>query len=373
MPFQGTGLHHPPRARAHHEVGQDRPLPVRRALISVLLALSTAQAACAAPRPTASRQVSASPSTEAAPTPTPVALPSALEPGASPSGITAMAWLDGDTAVFAGRSGSTATAWRTADHGATWTSNAVGPGSIVDFAVLGQEVWASFACPVDSSGTCASAVLHSADGGRSWAPISDSAVDSPSFESSLDGWGVTPGPNNGDPKPLLRTADAGRTWVAVAAPCGSTGQPVAVSFAAPGHGWLACDEDLGAGSAVKGVLETGDSGDHWVVRASVVWPDSGPDVGSISSGGYLRGIRMTAGGRGLSWFGRGGAARTLDGGVHWLGTSDADPDVVIPFAAWVLDDSRWFLLVTDADAGNATFLEETTDGGATWARLLRFP
>jgi hypothetical protein len=342
-----------------------------RLLLAALLALATV--GCASLSPTSSPGVSGPPSTEAAPTPTPVAVPSAPQPSVSPAGVTAMAWLDAQTALVAGQFGSIGTLWRSTDHGQTWVPTVVGSGSIVDFAVLDVDVWASLVCPADASGGCSSAVLQSGDGGRTWASISDVAVDSLSFESPLDGWGVTPGPSNGEPKPLLRTADGGRTWQVVDVPCGSTGQPVAVSFVAPGHGWLACDEDLGAGSAMKGIFETTDDGATWVVRASVVFPGEGPDLGSISSGGYLRGIRMTAGGRGLAWFGRGGVAQTLDHGATWTGTSDADPDVIIPFGAWVLDETDWFVLVTDADADGATFLEETTDAGVAWTRVLRFP
>jgi photosystem II stability/assembly factor-like uncharacterized protein len=316
----------------------------------------------------------ATPTTAPSPAASPAAsaIPVAGLP-AAPTNITTMAWLDEQTALFAGAAGDTGVLWRTTDHGKTWTPTPVGFGGVDDIAVVGSDIWLARACPLDPEGPCTNGVEHSSDAGRTWAQLSAQPFLSVSFGDRSHGWGVAPAPLGGTTPAVFRTADAGGTWTPIQSLCGFTGEPVAVSFPTPTRGWLACDSDLGAGSAVKGIWETTDGGAHWVVRSSAVFPGEGQSVGSIGGGGYLHDLRMTAGGRGLTWFGRGGAARTLDGGVDWTGTSDIDVDVIIPFAGWVLDETHWFLLITDADVGGATILEETTNAGKTWARVLTLP
>jgi hypothetical protein len=287
-----------------------------------------------------------------------------------------MAWLDADTALFAGWDGSTASLWRTRDHGASWEPTPAGFGRIDDIAVEGQDVWMTRACSDGSLTPCDRGIQLSSDAGLTWESVA--TIGSPplawlSFGDVRHGFGVITRPPDDSPRALFRTSDGGRTWQRLPAPCGATGEPVAVSFATADHGWLACDEDLGAGSAVKGIFETTDGGDHWAVRSSVVLPGEGQDIGSISGGGYLHGLRMTAGGRGLTWYGRGGAARTIDSGVTWVDTAETNMDVIIPFAGWTLDEAHWYLLATDADLNGATFLQETLDGGASWTRTLVLP
>jgi hypothetical protein len=71
----------------------------------------------------------------------------------------------------------------------------------------------------------------------------------------------------------------------------------------------------------------------------------------------------------MYWADRGVSERTADGGRTWTGMSATSFDVVIPAFGWAVDDQDWLLYVWNCDLGR-NVLEESTDGGATWAEAV---
>ena len=308
---------------------------------------------------------SVGPTTE--PTAVPVAVGSAVAFWSPTHGIVVGAGADGRAAV-----------WLTRDGGLTWTSGQLDLQPLSEVTVLGTSMaWAMTGCGASAS-TTGCGIVESRDGGATWEQVSDRDFQAFDFVSSTDGWAVVDaGPNPGLAQHggVFRSTDGGRTWVEISGrPCSTIGWPVGVSFVSQARGWLGCLGELGAGQGAKGVVETSDGGQTWVVRARVNPPGTSlPDRGSISLSDYLDGISMRSSGSGLAWEGRGGTLRTLDSGRTWQtvppGGSDAGP---VPVDGWTATDLDWELLLWDGNL-QGTELWTSHDGGSTWSSVGLVP
>ena len=281
-----------------------------------------------------------------------------------------MAWLDANIGLLTGWSGGDPTkgvAWRTTDAGATWTVVATPGGRQPAVTISGATAWLGGSCD-STNPACLTGVSVSEDQGVTWRAISTQPVIALAFGDRLHGWAVSPTPiSSNDGEALLSSSDGGATWINRGSPCAAwTGTPSAVSFVSARIGWLACNSDVGAGNAIKAVLETQDGGATWEIRASSPWPGKGLVVGSLSGSGYLHGLAMTASGAGMNWQGRGTSERTTDAGRNWTGMSATSFDTVIAVAGWIVDAADWRLYVFNGDLGR-DILETSTDAGLTWA------
>ena len=293
------------------------------------------------------------------------------EPDVRQANLTSMAWFDRQHGLFVGGStpdgASGGTVWRTSDGGRTWQAITVPFGTLNVVTVAGGVAWAGVTCGLPP---CRAPLFRSDDGGATWARIGVQPVSSLAFADATHGWAIAfPEVNN--PQSIIASSDGGKTWSPEPSPCPQgTGVPVALSFPAPDHGWLACNDTLGAGSATKAILRTTD-GKHWQVMASTPWPDGGQPVGRIDSSGYLIGLSMLGDGTGMFWAERGISDRTADGGRTWTGMTATSFDVVIPAFGWAVDGHDWLLYVWNGDLGRFV-LEESTDGGETWGEAAGF-
>ncbi|HEY5486061.1 MAG TPA: YCF48-related protein [Candidatus Limnocylindrales bacterium] len=209
--------------------------------------------------------------------PSPTASP---VPDAERFSASAVAFFDRQHGLIGGDSAGQGVIWRTDDGGLTYEKQLVPTPGILAIAVTGTaEAWAG----------APTALLHSADAGRTWQKISSVELGSVSFVDSRRGWGIQTGDiatgvKSGE---LVSTIDGGRTWAPGAAPCDYNGA-VSVSFVDALHGWAGCSWPAGAGQGPKGISATTDGGRTWRLVAADPLPP-GPVVGQISITGYLTG------------------------------------------------------------------------------------
>jgi photosystem II stability/assembly factor-like uncharacterized protein len=302
--------------------------------------------------------------------PSPTALP-VLD--AERFSASAVAFFDRQHGLIGGDSAGQGVIWRTDDGGATYAKQLVPAPGILAIAVTGSaEAWA--AAP--------SALLHSADAGRTWQKISSVELGSVSFVDSRRGWGIQTGDiatgvRSGG---LISTIDGGRTWTPEAAePCQYDPQirptfpaAVTISFVDALHGWVGCSWVVGAGQGPRAISMTTDGGKTWRFVAADV-PPAGPYVGQISSWGYLTGLAMRPSGIGFYWAQRGVGEKTTDGGRTWTSIPPSKPDEVTVGSAWLLDDRDWLALVRDGAASTPQTLQATSDGGQTWRVVSNIP
>lgn len=257
------------------------------------------------------------------------------------------------------------------------TGNSILDVSFADAA----EVWA-----VGTAG----AILHSVDGGVTWAAQRSGTtqdLNGVSFTSAQLGWAV----GNG----IFHTVDGGATWTR-SAPPGSENL-AGISFLDALHGWawgannvlrtsdggatwqlatLASDVYLSTGSFVGdgigvvgtqsgAVYGTGDGGATWnllcVLFAKGQRPGDDPNLVSLSLADGLVGLATVQDGRAA----RAQILRTVDGGQHWR-------------TVVALSDSGWIgVRFTGAgeawaagsqNSGTVSRIFHSTDGGLTWSR-----
>jgi photosystem II stability/assembly factor-like uncharacterized protein len=313
---------------------------------------------------------------------TPLATPGgSTEPSdaASTGGIAvaAMAWFDRNEGLLLGANSfenARGVLWRTTDGGRSWSKSALATGPVEAASIAGDSVWAAVPCSSGEPG-CEPGIWRSTDRGTSWERVSSAPVIALSFGDPDHGWAITSSGAvaGGDESVLLSTSDGGRHWTQRATPCPPwTGAPAAITFPDATHGWLACDEDVGAGNALKAIVATSDGGESWQVRASSPWPGKGPVIGRLGGNGYLHGLAMRASGVGMNWQGRGITQKTMDGGVTWENIPPGEFDVTEASAGWMLDDRTWLMYLSNAADGMPA-VEITTDAGATWTVVSVIP
>jgi photosystem II stability/assembly factor-like uncharacterized protein len=256
------------------------------------------------------------------------------------------------------------------DGGATWRADSSGQ----DYQVTGADaVSANDVWGVESGG----ALLHSSDGAR-WGEPADPAspvrrwlneLSGVSFPDPSDGWVV--GQDASMDGVILHTSDGGLTWAPQASQLG--GPLAGVQFVDATHGWAVTDEP-GAGSGSNDAVErTTNGGATWVPQfvANMALPSSvsfsSDDVGCVA-GGYVpngNGAEVPA------------VFRTTDGGQSWT-------KATIPVGSGQ-QGTMWSLSFADADDGwaieaiytalspnsyeESDAVVRSTDGGATWASV----
>ena len=258
----------------------------------------------------------------------------------------------------------------TADGGRTWSSAGDAQHwSIVAVAAPSPaDVWAlgSQKLPAVSGGSTPAFLVHSADGGRTWAqvlpvPVPTDGID---FVSGTAGFGIG---TASDPGAVLQTADGGAHWSLVATQAGTDATLTALSFTDAQDGWAA-GWTAGADPDADGapvLLRTADGGRIWTVARrppdtimglDFFKPDLGWLVTTAAAGGgtpaVLQSLTASAGAVTAS------AAGRVPVDSQLLGVGFASAAV-----GWALD--------FDA-GGDAEVLQMTADGGADWSPAATF-
>jgi len=303
--------------------------------------------------------------------PSPTALP---VPDAERFSASAVAFFDRQHGLIGGDSAGQGVIWRTDDGGISYEKRLVPTPGILAIAVTGSaEAWAG----------APTALLHSADAGRTWQKISSIPLRSVSFVDAQRGWALQYGDvaNGLADGQLVSTSDGGRTWTPqAAAPCHYDPNipltflgAVSISFVDALNGWVGCSWPSGVGMGPKAISTTNDGGKTWRLVAANLPPD-GPSIGQISIGGYLTGLAMRSSGIGVYWAQLLGIIeKTSDGGRTWTEIPASSPDEVMVTSAWLLDDRNWLALVRDGAATAPQTLQATSDGGQTWRVISNVP
>ena len=306
-----------------------------------------------------------------------------------PMGFNAVAFTDADHGIAVGETSdawdftSRGLMWRTGDGGTTWTNVHLGTSGS---APLGDVAFTDAAngWATGRYGT----ILRTTDGGDSWAPqtVPDAVAGYDMLQvtmtSATDGWVI--GDFNGGGTCVLRTTDGGTTWTVVF----NDGEALwAIEGIDAQTAWMGGDDLT--------LMVTRDGGATWSAADT---PEAAgfEGISALASFDATTGIAVTAqgdaGGRIL---------RTADGGATWTVVAEHVGDMlgavhVRGETAWVAGDDGVLAVTHDAGAtwtelskgvrvpfGNASFVSSTrgwvcgyggavlrtVDGGATWAKL----
>ncbi|VAW61143.1 hypothetical protein MNBD_GAMMA08-272, partial [hydrothermal vent metagenome] len=238
-------------------------------------------------KPTASSNSNLSPTPPAPPTPALEESNSKLKSSNTPDPSTNLNAVHFSDALNGWVVGDRGTILHTVDGGNSWATQTSGSSrslNSVQFLDKGLRGWAV------GNGT----ILHTADGGKSWAAQTSGAsswLTSVQFlDKGLRGWTV------GNGGTILHTADGGKSWAAQTS--GASSWLTSVQFLDKGlRGWAVGDEGT--------ILHTVDGGKSWAAQTS----ESSSNLESVQ---FLdKGLRGWAVGR------EGTILHTVDGGKSW--------------------------------------------------------
>jgi photosystem II stability/assembly factor-like uncharacterized protein len=202
------------------------------------------------------------------------------------------------------------------------------------------------------------------DGGRSWAVlhsfhsafVSSGGPESFSFPNGHDGW-VGVGSH------LFRTRDGGRSWERLRNPCSTVTFYVGgVSFLDRHRGYLLCGGQPATDMQAKDVYVSRDGGRTWRLRSCISFVPRARCGGRLPSIGHVAGLDFANPKVGLFFAGRGGIARTVDGGKRWAYTLFLDDEDDVVQTSWVSGTRVYALLFHRAR------LLRSDDAGLHWNR-----
>jgi photosystem II stability/assembly factor-like uncharacterized protein len=238
----------------------------------------------------------------------------------------------------------------TADGGRTWAKLATlaSPAAQLDF-VSAEQGWA-----VTKQG-----LLVTHDGGRTWADAGRPAADRVDFADAAHGW-VHEG------SALFATADGGQTWSAVKDPCdGSDEFGFYLSFPTVQTGWVACGWQPATAMQPKAVYRTDDGGQSWDLMAATGIPtEFKGKQGTIPMGGHLSSLFFLDAQHGWMGESRGVLLATADGGRTWQAVP-GPMGTVEQFIAGIR-----FVSARDGFVLDQSILYVTHDGGSSFTPVL---
>lgn len=190
-----------------------------------------------------------------------------------------------------------------------------------------------FALVQGAGGQAASLLYATADNGGNWNLVSAAQLSQVHFFDGMNGVAAAPSPPGAiHGTEILLTSDGGRTWTqAVNSSFPQQGvygiRYSSFSFVSRQVGWFIFGSQPGTGMQQKWLFETTNGGKNWnQVSASPPFPSPATTTTVPSGGlpimGYVQQIRFTSSSVGYLMLGRasrGGALKTLDGGIHWTG------------------------------------------------------
>jgi len=208
-------------------------------------------------------------------------------------------------------------------------------------------------------------ILHTTDGGASWAPqasLLSGALAGVQFIDSADGWAISDSPGSGasgSNDPIERTIDGGKTWIPDYVASGAA--LTAVDFVGDTTGWATGSyQSSSQGAPLPAVFATTDGGVTWARQTLPALPGKQWQLTSLqftdADNGWATGAGFTLDASVEYPF----LLHTTDGGSHWAllaGGLQSGAGVV------------YFSDPTHGWLGGDDGVAATTDGGATWQRV----
>ena len=275
---------------------------------------------------------------------------------------------------------------RTDDAGKTWHQVDRTSASLSAIALSGNGgAWVSESgSGCGAGGNCtASTFLLTSDGGTTWADVSSrTPVDSVAPVSATTAWALAGSPGSPDVgTALVRTADGGRTWQPHVDPCSRVSGvgPATVSFAGPAHGWLVCSGVPATDMQPKALFSTHDGGTTWQLQSDTclgsVTGQPVRSVGRLSCVGNTEEMSALPDGHGWMWMNRGSLSTTTNGGVTWsaIAANIVTDDINDALSVSLVSDADGFLLISRPESQTGCTplncgpqLLSTNNGGRTW-------
>lgn len=256
--------------------------------------------------------------------------PASFSPGPSPNVIgTGPTYISPSGFVVAvDTSGNKSNIYERTRPTAQWMQLGTVPGIVAQLDFTTQKL--GFALVQGSSGRSSSLLYATTNGGRNWSLISTGQLTQVHFFDGLDGVAAAPAPSGAiHGTEMLLTSDGGHSWTQVTSSSfpqqGVYGiRYSSFSFISRQVGWFIFGSQPGTGMQQKWLFKTSDGGKSWN-QASVSPPFPSPTTTTAPSGGlpimgYVQQIRFSSSSVGyllLARGPRGGALKTVDGGLHW--------------------------------------------------------
>jgi photosystem II stability/assembly factor-like uncharacterized protein len=186
-------------------------------------------------------------------------------------------------------------------------------------------------------------ILYSDDDGKNWTQADDVpatvTLTAVHFADDTTGWAV------GHDTLVLKTTDAGKTWVKQFGGGESDNALLSVYFADANHGW--------AVGAFNYTIETKDGGATWAERKTLMPPPAKSEGGAAPAPAVEENVDPTAPKKTVQGAGTADPYAAAEGDENHLNAMFAGPDASILFVA--------------AEAGA---IYRSQDGGATWEKIL---
>ena len=186
-------------------------------------------------------------------------------------------------------------------------------------------------------------ILYSDDDGKNWTQAdhvpTTVTLTAVHFADDKTGWAV------GHDTVILKTTDAGKTWVKQWGGGESDNALLTVYFKDASHGW--------AMGAFNYTVETTDGGAHWVERKTLMPPPPAPPAGAVKPAAPAEPIDPTAPKKTVPGAGPADPYAAATGDENHLNQIFAGPDADTIFVA--------------AEAGA---VYRSLDGGVTWEKIL---
>jgi|GEM_PF-2803709 len=269
-------------------------------------------------------------------------LPAASVPPRRPA-LWDISFVSAETGWAAAQSGTTGVLLHTTDGGRNWLVQQVLPHPATGI---------TFRTPTLGWATVGHTLYRTTDGGQTWSAeyTGPDRIEAPSFPTAERGWTVVSGPQ-GFHRSLLHTADGGRSWAVEPDPCG-TGLLAGVSFPTPADGWVMCGRRSDPFGAA--ILATTDAGGSWAAVSPL--PGGAGKPAGILFASATEGFALFAFGAG-----GGGMLRTTDGGRSWSPVAGLPGNLVVGLS---FPTPGQGVALSLSCGGRALYT--STDGGAVW-------
>jgi photosystem II stability/assembly factor-like uncharacterized protein len=249
----------------------------------------------------------------------------------------------------------------TQDGGRTWETRGADPPTVISFVgTIGYG-----ARQTGANGKPWT-IVRTDDAGATWTRVGvlqapeGAAFTSLTFVDPSNGWAVVSGR-------IYRTADGGRTWTGLNAPCTEGSTLSDATIADSSTGYAMCTFEPGTDMEPKQLFRTDDGGNSWRLVSSVGMSFAGasvPDTGRLEITGYNDRLTFVSDQTGFLLTDRGGVDMTTDGGVTFRRIVVTD-DVYSPVDVSLSDNGTGFLALWSGQ------ILATTDSGQTWVQ--RYP
>ena len=278
----------------------------------------------------------------------------------------------------------------THDSGASWTQ-VPQPGQVLSVEASGSSVWMVEAGCSPSTGpqtACPMQLLGSADGGRSWDPVtipSNATLNNGFGAIAAQTWLIRLSPTSAylasNPQlvgqtvpptaPLWYTDDGGRSWSVRQVSCGFSAMTDAISVTSDGTLVAVCAGESSAGSQAKSAVRSTNGGVTWTPTFRCVQTSSAIASSCMAnpplSSGYLGEIDAVTANAVFLVGARSSLLVTHNGGESWMTVEpligdDSDGTRQVVF----FNSSDGVVLGYDANNDDAATLWTTTDGGMSW-------